>query len=123
MTLDTARWYAQFGWIDERGRPVRTAPRDPALAWLVAHPEVGRISGGYWDVYRLSFLTGGRVRGVPYPVYPDRFPEWSRPGHPEVVIVRPSPEGNHFRDDALRDGGRVLHGERGLTIVSWPRSR
>jgi hypothetical protein len=122
MTLDTARWYARFGWIDARGRPVRSSWHDPALAWLEGHRAVDRVFGGYWDVYRLAFLTGGRVRGVPYPISPDRYPEWSRGGRPEVVIVRPQPSDVPFRDAALEAGGRVLHRERGLTIVSWPRS-
>jgi hypothetical protein len=122
MTLDTARWYARFGWIDARGRPVRRLLADPALAWLAAHREVDRIAGGYWDVYRLAFLTGGRVRGTPYANYPDRFPEWSQtpPRGRRVLIVRPSPEGASYRESALRAGGRVLHKARGLAIVSWP---
>ena len=106
-----------------RDRPVRKPLDDPALAWLEAHSEVRRVLGGYWDVYRLSFLTGGRVQGVPYPIYPDRFPEWSRPpsgGPPDVLLSRPSPEAWPFLESALRSGGRVLHQARGITIVSWP---
>jgi hypothetical protein len=122
MTLDTARWYARFGWVDLRGRPVRKALIDPGLAWLDAHREVTRIYGGYWDVYRLAFLTGGRVRGVPFPIYPDRFPEWSRDGHPEVVFVRQSSD-LPFLDAARRAGGRTLATDRRLLIVSWPRTR
>ncbi|MBV8232579.1 MAG: hypothetical protein JO329_21565, partial [Planctomycetaceae bacterium] len=123
MTLDTTRWYARFGWIDAQGRPVHKPLDDPALAWLEAHPEVRRVLGGYWDIYRLSFLTGGRVQGVPYPIYPDRFPEWSRPpsgGPPDVLLIRPSPEAWPFLESALRSGGRVLHQARGIAIVSWP---
>ncbi len=45
------------------------------------------IFGDYWDVYRLSFLTGGRVAGVPLPVYPDRFPEVAR----RFPVVAPEP--------------------------------
>ncbi len=74
MTADLARWYARFGWIDERGRPLARPLDDPTLAWLGAHPEITWIHAGYWDVYRLSFLTGGRVRGAPFAVYPNRFP-------------------------------------------------
>ncbi len=77
LTLDTGRWYGRFGWIDEVGRPVRQPLRDPALAWLKRHPEVEAIFGSYWDVYRLAFLSGGTIRGVPYPVYPQRDPAWA----------------------------------------------
>ena len=47
------------------------------LRWLDEHPEVGSLYGDYWDVYRLSFLTSGKVLGVPFPIFPNRFPEWS----------------------------------------------
>jgi hypothetical protein len=86
---------------------------------------VSSILGGYWDVYRLSFLTGGRVRGVPYAVFPDRFPEWSRDlpaGRPETLLARPTPEGRLFLDRALREGGEVLLRRGSLTIVRWPWS-
>src|SRR5258708_39908873 len=78
MAVDSRRWYSGFGWVDSSGRPVRKIVEDPALAWLEAHPDVTSIQGNYWDVYRLSFLTGGRVRGVPFPEYPERFPEIAR---------------------------------------------
>src|SRR5205823_1610796 len=65
MTIDTARWYARLGWIDPNGRPVQVTTRDPALDWLDTHREVRALYGDYWDVYRLAFLTGGRVQGVP----------------------------------------------------------
>jgi hypothetical protein len=104
-TLDTARWYRGFGWIDENGRPIRNHLKDPALAWLEQHPEVTSISGGYWDVYRLSFLTGGRVQGVPYPIYPNRFPDRS-PAQPDALIVRPAREAEYFRRQAIQQGAR-----------------
>ena len=125
MSIDSARWYARLGWIDARGRPVRVPIHDPALAWLDAHREVQALSGDYWDVYRLAFLTGGRVRGVPLPVFPDRFPEWSRNlpgGRPEHLIVRPSRVGAIFYQSALQSGGRVLLRAPGVAIVSWPRT-
>ncbi|MHC5542053.1 ArnT family glycosyltransferase, partial [Singulisphaera rosea] len=123
MTIDAARWYHRFGWIDDRGRPVRSVPHDPVLDWVEAHGEVDSFLGGYWDVYRVSFLSTRRVRGIPYPVYPDRFPEWassSTNGHPGIVAARPSPEGNLFVSRALKDGGRVLHRARGVIVVTWP---
>jgi hypothetical protein len=123
MTIDAARWYARFGWIDARRVPVRKAVSDPALAWLEAHPAVRDLSGGYWDVYRLSFLTGGRIRGIPYPVFPDRFPEWSRGlsgGHPSTLLYRPTPEGNLFLLRAKRAGGKNIGRAHGAVFISWP---
>ncbi len=123
MTVDSARWYARFGWIDGTGRPIRKTFEDPALAWLDAHPEVPAIFGHYWDVYRLSFLTGGRVQGVPFPEYPDRFPEIRRSlpgGRPEVVIVGPDGFGPRYRARAMVQGGREIGRAEGLSIVDWP---
>jgi hypothetical protein len=123
MTYDAARWYARFGWLDARAGRARVTRADPALSWLVEHPAVASVSGDYWDVYRLAFLTGGRVRGVPLPVYPDRFPEWSRGlpgGHGEVLLVRPGGAAPVFLREALAAGGRVLFQAPGMTIVSWP---
>ena len=81
MTADASRWYGRLGWVDGSGwRPTQIVPSDPTLVWLNEHPEVTSIFGDYWDVYRLSFLTGGRVIGVPLPIYPNRFPR----GHPAI---------------------------------------
>ena len=51
-------------WVgfDDRDRPVRQQLDDP-LRRLQRHPGVRAVFGGYWDVYRLSFLTGGVVKG------------------------------------------------------------
>src|SRR5262249_19192717 len=72
--LDTWHWYRRFGWIDTRAMPVRRPFQDPALDWLRAHPGVRDVFGGYWDVYRLSFLTGGEGPGMPYPGLPEPVP-------------------------------------------------
>ncbi len=118
MTADVARWYARFGWIDGRGLPVRKGVDDPLLAWLERNRDVEWIEGGYWDVYRLAFLTGGRVRGAPFPIYPNRFPDWSPPtGKRRVTLVRLTPEGRFFLEKAIRDGARVVDRVRGVTIL------
>jgi hypothetical protein len=122
MTVDTLRWYARLGWTDERGRAMGVAVDDPVLGWLRANPGVKTIQGDYWDVYRLAFLTGGRVRGVPLPVYPDRFPEWSQDvqgGRPDALIVRQNGAGLHAFQQAQRSGGQVVFQARGFLIVSW----
>jgi hypothetical protein len=123
FTTDAASWYRHLGWLDDRLMPRIRRVDDPALRWLEAHPEVSAIHGGYWDVYRLSFLRGGEVRGVPYTMFPDRFPEWSAglPGHrPTILIARRTPEGQWSMGTAIREGARVLHREAGMTILDWP---
>jgi hypothetical protein len=104
FTVDAAEWYRRLGWLDE-------------------HPEATHLYGGYWDVYRLSFLTGGRVKGVPSGHFPNRFPEWSNGlpgGHPPFVLARPTALGVQIRDRALRDGGRDVFLAAGGAVVSWP---
>jgi hypothetical protein len=123
FTIDTIAWYRRLGWIDERYVPVRRQLDDAALAWLEERPDVRWIHGGYWDVYRLSFLTEGRVRGVPLPVFPDRFPGWQVEcpgGRPQILVVRSSPEAQFFLNQALRQGGKILFRDRGFFIVFWP---
>jgi hypothetical protein len=123
FSLDAADWYRRLGWLDRAGRPVIRPLDDPMLGWLVEHPEATHLYGGYWDVYRLSFLTGGRVKGVPSGHFPNRFPEWSTGlpgGHPAFVLARPTAIGVQIRDRALRDGGRDVYRAAGGAIVSWP---
>jgi hypothetical protein len=38
---------------------------------------VTHVFGDYWDVYRMAFLSGKQITGIPYPIYPNRFPGWS----------------------------------------------
>jgi len=123
FTIDAAGWYGQLGWLDKRGFPRRQHLEDPVLRWLERNPQVGGIYGSYWDVYRLSFLSGGRVLGIPYPTYPNRFPEWSQRfpgGRPETMLVRPTVEGRIFLTKAMGEGGSILHRDPSFIIVSWP---
>ena len=65
--------------------------RRPRAGWLGDHPEIRSIFGGYWDVYRLAFLRAGKVKGIPFPLFPNRFPEWSNGlpgGRPETLLAR-----------------------------------
>jgi hypothetical protein len=124
MTVDSARWYARLGWVDSACLPVRKSVEEPALTWLDDHLEVSMILGDYWDVYKLSFLTYGRVRAVPFPQYPNRFPEIGRelPEAPHaVVMVRPNRFAAFYRKRALAAGGVELARVRGLSIVQWPK--
>jgi hypothetical protein len=123
MTVDTARWYFRLGWLERDGRPVRLPLDDPELAWLEAHPDVTTLYGDYWSIYRIAFLTGGRVRGMPLPNYPDRFPEWSRglPGrHPELLLAGRTPGGRASLSEALRAGGRIVFDAGWFRIATWP---
>jgi hypothetical protein len=122
QTSETARWYRGFGWLDARYRPVRVALRDPALDWLRAHPEIDLIYGSYWDVYRLSFLLGGRVRGVPFPEYPDRYGlRQDLPGgRARTLVARTDGIGQFNMRLALEQGGRLLAEAPGLWIIDWP---
>jgi hypothetical protein len=125
FTCDAAAWYRRLGWVNERLVLIHQRIDDPALRWLADHPEIGSIFGDYWDVYRLSFLSEGKVKGVPFPVFPNRFPEWSSGlpgGRPETLLTRRSPEGQSFLTRALSQGGTILYREGGLTIVIWPAS-
>lgn len=122
-TADTAAWYRGLGWI-EGLRPVVARPkRDPALAWLSAHPEVREIHGRYWEVYRLAFLAGRAMRAVPWPDEPQRFPREPSPlavDHPTVGLL----VGGHRLTAAQVEEIRQHHDEEllrqpGLTVFRW----
>lgn len=126
FTLDTVRWYQRLGWGDEHGWPIDAHAADPAVDWLDDHREVTHLYGDYWDVYRIAFLTEGRVKGVAYPQEPSRFPELARElpgGRPETMIVRGRPLDRYYQSIALREGGRVVHRGRGFVIIAWPLAK
>ncbi len=127
LTVDTARYYRRFGWLAPDGRPVRQVVADPILDALNDRPEITHLFGDYWDVYRLAFLTGGRVRGVPYPGYPDRFPEIARglPGNrPAWVVVRLNEtRGVQVRRAALQQGGDEVVRSGSVALLHWPVER
>jgi hypothetical protein len=80
--FEPRRWRSEgdvyISQIDEDGR---AQPAQPAMVGFMKYPvpsDVTHVFGDYWDVYRMTFLSGKRVAGVPYPIYPNRFPGWSR---------------------------------------------
>jgi hypothetical protein len=124
-TLDTVAWYRGLGWLDDRGRVVATSQDDPVFGWFDKHPDVIDVLGGYWDVYRLAFLSGGRIKGIPTRIFPDRFPEWSAhlpDGRPTHVILRSNRHDLVTRRGLQNSDGvllfRAIHGD----IWYWPPS-
>jgi hypothetical protein len=108
MTSAAFLWYRdQRGYVDQRGIPVRSPVPDwseltvvpdvrrgaPATAAnFVVPPDVTHVLGRYWDVYKMAYLSGGRLVGIPFPTYPNRFPGWSRglePGRGKLLILHP----------------------------------
>jgi hypothetical protein len=93
MTLSALRWYQHtLHYIDKDWRVVSARPpawfelplgtgrqKGPIKARPYMVPrEVTHLFGDYWDVYRMAFLSGNKVVGIPYPIYPIRFEGWSR---------------------------------------------
>lgn len=116
MTASSFRWYRDTRhYLDARGWPTRREtsrwdelivlhgpprpggePRSAGRGERFTIPnDVTHVFGGYWDVYRLSFLSEGRVIGIPYPMYPNRFRGWScglGRGRGKILILRPGDE-------------------------------
>ncbi len=124
-TLDLARWYDRMGMLNTS---TQSGSIDEVLQVDWDHVRGGRgarwIYGGYWDVYRLSFLLGGRVRGVPFPFYPDRFGDRERLLAREgegALLVRPSTrEGSYFDRLAESKGKKPIVRSRRFLIYEWP---
>jgi hypothetical protein len=95
MTALAIRWYRDdCHYVNGAAFPVRI-PQRPWRALAVGSPasaqdrtetartytiplDATHVFGDYWDVYRIAFLSGGRITGVPFPMYPNRFRGWSR---------------------------------------------
>jgi hypothetical protein len=143
MTVTAFRWYLETRhYLDDRGYPVRrehspwselvilperTRLGDPRPAPWRAElyripPDVTHLFGGYWDVYRLSFLSGKRIVGVPYTMYPNRFRGWSDglgQGRGKMMILRPSEDfASASRPAAELPGGRPKR-VRSARAIDW----
>jgi len=128
MTTSVFHWYQEERhYIDARGIPVRRrvqAWRELAVetpAWprsarnpgtFTVPPDVTHVLGGYWDVYRMAFLSSGRISGIPLPMYPNRFRGWSRglsPGQGKLLALRPDAES---RSGSPQFAGRPVQRKR-----------
>jgi len=108
MTAAAFHWYQEERhYINDQGMPVRRrvspwrelAVETPVSPRVAIHsgnytvpPDVTHVFGGYWDVYRMAFLSGGRIAGIPFPMYPNRFRGWSRglgPDQGKLLALRP----------------------------------
>lgn len=111
MTSSVFHWYRDTRhYLDEQGRPtvvdhpswreldvLSVPPRGislpaGAIKGYSIPPDATHVMGSYWDVYRMAFLSGGKVTGVPFPMYPNRFPGWSRGlalGRGKLLIFSP----------------------------------
>jgi hypothetical protein len=129
-TAMTFYWYRDTRrYLDDRGIPVSVAsppwstlpmrifwsgsgrgpnPRDSRFP---IPSDVTHVFTGYWDAYRMAFLSGGRVRGIPLPMYPNRFPGWSvglgaDRGKLLVMLRRSDESPSQYRPAAESSGGR-----------------
>ena len=143
MTVAAFRWYRDTRhYVDDWGFPVRREhlpwselvilpdrPRRETLgpgsarpARYAIPPEVTHVFGGYWDVYRLSFLSGKRIVGVPYTMYPNRFPGWSAglgAGRGKIMILRPSEESASASRPAAEITGNRPERVRSARAIDW----
>ncbi len=142
MSDSTLRWYQFRRYVDPHGIPTRP-PRAPWSEVIVSSgrrrptasprglratgrytipPDITHVFGSYWEVYRLSFLSGGRIRGIPNARYPNRFPGWSSglgPGRGRILILWPaesSPWSSKPAAEVVGERFERLHSARG---VAW----
>jgi hypothetical protein len=67
---ETYRYWRAREAVTRYGRPL-VPPEDPVVEFLKTQDSFVYLYGWYWDVYRLTFLTGERVKGVPVQQFPD----------------------------------------------------
>jgi hypothetical protein len=129
MTSATFFWYRDERlYVNQRGIPVslshldwseltlvpdvpRGSPGD--LLEFVVPADVTHVFGGYWDVYKMAFLSSGRVVGIPFPMYPNRFRGWSRglgPGQGKLLVLLPELAVRRSRSNASVNRGTGLVG-------------
>ncbi|RUL85037.1 hypothetical protein [Tautonia sociabilis] len=114
-------WYDGLGWL---GVGPEDQPNGTATVTAIAQvpgsssarrveiplpPGASHLYGDYWDVYRAAFLSGGRVVGVPFPTYPNRFEGWSSglgPGRGALLVLDPTGDWRAMLAESWRREGR-----------------
>jgi hypothetical protein len=136
MTLATFLWYrGERVYVDQRGMPVRlplpdwselTVVPDVRLGTtavpmdFMVPPDVSHVMGGYWDVYKIAFLSGGRLAGIPFPQYPNRFRGWSRglgPSRGKLLILNPEVTVRSSASNSRADQGTGM--VRSAKRINW----
>jgi hypothetical protein len=137
MTAEAFLWYRdERHYVSPTGVPIRVPQRDwsrltvvpegpqgskAVASHFVVPADVTHVFGGYWDVYRMAFLSGGRVVGVPLPMYPNRFRGWSRglaPGQGKLLYMLPLAAGGKPGAGPLERHGRGMI--RSAKQANWP---
>jgi len=119
VTIDAGRWSVEHGWLDRDLRPVR--PIEPR-ALLHDHPDATHVYGDYWHVYRLAFLSGGKVTGVPTPFYPNRFAGWSEAFDPlrsTLVVLTPQDDWRGLFEASWKSDGATPGAWTATKHVFW----
>jgi hypothetical protein len=138
MTLSTYYWYRDNRhYVDRSARVVRlaTSPwsdlvvrgrknRAPGeLTGVYQVPrEVTHVFGGYWDVYRMAFLSGNQVRGIPFPMYPNRFRGWSKGlgiDQGELLILQPTDDSAGSERPASEAPPERVRAVRSASRIGW----
>jgi hypothetical protein len=137
MTGAAFLWYRDERlYVDQWGYPVRAQGPDWSELTVLKEAPRGSLSdsrdfvvpsdathvfGGYWDVYRMAFLSGGRVTGIPFPSYPNRFRGWSRglgPGRGKLLVLYPATASRKLGSrSAVDPGAGVVQSAQG---TNWP---
>ncbi|MEW4570396.1 hypothetical protein AB1L88_21220 [Tautonia sp. JC769] len=140
MTASVVSWYVGLGWLSAdllRGTavspeglvvfrdhvsPATDEDRETAPNGVTVLPAgTSHVFGDYWKVYRIAFLSGGRVVGVPFPTYPNRFEGWSEglaPGEGTLFVLDPAPDWRAMLLESWRREGRDPDELEDVTVIT-----
>jgi len=124
LSTDLGLWYHRLEWLGG-SQQTPTVRSDPSHRVLDRAEVVGatHLFGGYWQVYRASFLSGGSLTGVADPRYPNRFADWSRglgPNQGKVLVLIRSPAWSALWEAAWKRDGRDPQTADDVDLVTMP---